>query len=112
MVGDPDPTPSLPRHRRGESFLCGPVPFAWVAAACRLPGRGPQVALSVRALRDRFRRGRDRRWTMDAMAKGLAVSPKSVWRGLSAAEGAGLFRVDRRVGRKVLVADVTVLAMQ
>jgi hypothetical protein len=46
------------------------------------------------------------------MAKGLGVSPKSVWRGLSAAEDVGLLRVERKAGRKVLVADVTVLAMQ
>jgi hypothetical protein len=35
----------LPRHRRGEKFLMGPVPWEWLERACMLPGRALQVAL-------------------------------------------------------------------
>jgi DNA-binding transcriptional ArsR family regulator len=66
------------------------------------------VALAVRFLRGRFRRGRDRRWTLEAVARGLGVSEASVRRGLRAAEEAGLLRVARRSGRKILVADVSI----
>jgi len=97
-----------PRHRPGESFLRGPIPFAWVASACRLPGVGPHVALSVRFLRGRFPRGRDPRWTLDAIARGLSVSDDSVRRGLRAAEGAGLLSVDRRPGCRIIAADVSI----
>jgi hypothetical protein len=97
-----------PRHRHGESFLRGPVPFEWVASACRLPGVGPHVAFTLRFLRDRFRLGRDRRWTLDAIAKGLRVSDDSVRRGLRAAEHAGLLSVARRPGRRIIAADVSI----
>jgi hypothetical protein len=96
-----------PRHKRGEAFLCGPIPFEWVAAACRLPGRGPHVALVLRFLRSRFRLGRDRRWSLDAIAKGLGVSDDSVRRGLREAELAGLISVARRPGCRVIAADVS-----
>lgn len=109
LNGGPDPRPGLPRHRRGEAFLCGPIPFVWIETTCRLHGHGPQVALMARFLRDRFRRGRDRRWTLDAMSKGLGTSRKSFTRGLVEAERGGLLRVDRKAGRKLLVADVTIV---
>jgi hypothetical protein len=98
-----------PRHRFGEAFLQGPIPFAWVAAACRLPGVGLHVALTVRFLRKRFRRGRDRRWNVGCIAKWLQVSPDSVRRGMYVAERAELVSVSRKPGCKILVADVTIV---
>ena len=76
--------------------------------ACRLPGVGLHVALVVRFLLDRFRRGRDRRWTLDSLSQGLQVSPDSVRRGLHVAERAGLLSVSRKPGWKILVADVKI----
>jgi hypothetical protein len=81
-----------------------------LAPACRLAGAGLHVALVVRFLRDRYRLGRDRRWTIAAVAAGLHVGDDSVRRGLIAAERAGLLAVDRKPGRKILAADVTILA--
>ena len=107
-TGEPMPRKQLPRHRPGEAFLRGPIPFAWISAACRLPGIGLHVALSLRFLRDRFRRGRDRRWTLDCLSQGLQVSQASVRRGLRVGEGAGLFSISRKPGCKILVADVTI----
>jgi len=99
----------LPRHRYGEPFLRGPIPFAWVATACRLPGIGLHVALTLRFLRARFRRGRDRRWTLEGLSQGLQASPDSVRRGLHACERAGLLCVARKPGCKILAADVAIL---
>jgi hypothetical protein len=28
-----------PRHRRGERFLKGPIPWPWISAAAALPGK-------------------------------------------------------------------------
>jgi hypothetical protein len=106
VVGTSTPPP---RHRPGEPFLRGPIPFPWVASACRLHGVGLHVALVVRFLRGRYRLGRDRRWTLDAIAAGLRVSDDSVRRGLRAAEGAGLLAVARRPGCRVIMADVAIL---
>src|SRR5512135_2064554 len=100
-----------PRHRRGEAFLRGPIPFAWVVTACRLPGISLHVALSLRFLRDRFRRGRDRRWTLNSLSQGLQVSHDSVRRGLHACERAGLLSVARKPGCKIIAADVAILKL-
>lgn len=97
-----------PRHQHGEAFLRGPIPFGWLATACQLPGSGPQVVLALRFLRGRFRLGRDRRWTLDAIAKGLGVSDDSVRRGLRAAESAGLLSVVRMPGCRIIAADVSI----
>jgi DNA-binding transcriptional ArsR family regulator len=96
-----------PHHAPGESFLKGPIPFRWVATACDLRGSGLHVALTMRFLRGRFQRGRDRRWTLEELALGLGVSLKSVRRGLNVAEEAGLLSVSRRPGCKIIAADVT-----
>jgi hypothetical protein len=39
------PPKKPPRHRPGEAFLKGPIPWPWLVAAGRLPGRALQVAL-------------------------------------------------------------------
>jgi hypothetical protein len=39
------PPKRLPRHRPGEPFLKGPVPWSWLATAARLPGKALQVSL-------------------------------------------------------------------
>ena len=109
MIGNLVARKRPPRHRPGEAFLKGPISFAWVATACRLSGIGLHVALTVRFLRERFRRGRDRRWNLDSIAKGLLVSPDSVRRGLHTTERAGLLTVSRKPGCKILVADVTIV---
>ena len=45
------PTPSarsvqsLPRHRRGERFLMGPIPWMWLQIAARQPGKALHVGM-------------------------------------------------------------------
>src|SRR5262249_50078111 len=34
-----------PRHRNGEAFLKGPIPWPWLERACRLPGKALHVSL-------------------------------------------------------------------
>jgi hypothetical protein len=101
-----------PRHGPGESFLRGPIAFNWISSACRLPGVGLHTSLMIRFLRGRFRCGRDRRWTLEAIARGLHVSDDSVRRGLRAAEASGLFVVVRRPGCRIIAADVSVSSLR
>jgi hypothetical protein len=37
--------PRIPRHRPGEKFLRGPIPWKWLIRAGRLPGKALQVGL-------------------------------------------------------------------
>lgn len=104
LCASPPNTPQArrpPRHRPGEAFLRGPIPFSWIAAACRLPGIGLQVASSFRFLNGRY--GGPNRWGLERVALGLGASVRSVRRALNAAELVGLVEVDREPGCKLVV---------
>ena len=96
-----------PRHRPGDPFIKGPIPYAWIASACRLPGAGLRVAMACRFLCCRFQR--ENRWGLDAIARGLRVSDDSVRRGLHSAELAGLLAVEREPGCKLAVSVLDLL---
>lgn len=36
-----------PRHKKGEKFLKGPIPLAWVLKAGHLPGKALHVAMNI-----------------------------------------------------------------
>jgi hypothetical protein len=91
-----------PRHRPGDPFIKGPVPHAWIASACRLPGAGLQVAIASRFLCCRFRS--ENRWGLDVIADGLRISTRSARRGFHSAELAGLLAVEREPGCKLAVS--------
>ena len=93
--------PRVPRHRRGELFLRGPIPWNWLVAAARLPGRALAVAIVL--------------W-FEAGVKGAAVvalSQKRLrdlgvkrhagYRGLTSLEESGLVSVQRHPGRLSVV---------
>jgi hypothetical protein len=104
MIGDLIPKRRPPHHRPGDPFIKGPIPYAWIASACRLPGAGLQVAMSYRFHADRFRLRYGRRWDLPDVAKGLRISLNSARRGLRAAELAGLLSVSREPGCKLAVS--------
>jgi hypothetical protein len=91
-----------PRHRPGDPFIKGPVPYAWIASACRLPAAGLRVSMAYRFLCCRFRS--ENRWGLDAIANGLRISADSARRGLHAAELAGLLSASREPGCKLAVS--------
>ncbi len=83
LVGDPSGRRRPPRHRPGDPFIKGPIPYAWIASACRLPGAGLHVAMSYRFYLSRFRfKRRGRRWGLSDVANGLRISDDSARRGL------------------------------
>lgn len=102
MVGNLEGRRRPPRHRPGDPFIKGPIPYAWMASACRLPGAGLRVTMSFRFLCCRFRA--ENRWGLGAVARGLRVSDRSAQRGLHAAELAGLLSVSREPGCKLAVS--------
>ena len=104
LVGDDSGRKRPPRHRRGEPFIRGPIPYRWMVSACRLPGSGLHVAMAYRFHSQRFRFRRGRHWGLDDVAVGLRISANSARRGLHASELAGLLAVEREPGCKLAVS--------
>jgi hypothetical protein len=97
------PAAKPPRHRAGEPFLKGPIPWTWLAAAAGLPGKALAVGLVV--WREAGCRGvRTVPLRLGAVAR-LGMHPDTAKRGLRALERAGLVAVRRRPGR---CPDVTI----
>src|SRR6516225_4167148 len=91
-----------PRHHPGDPFIKGPIPYDWIATACRLPGSGFQVAMACWFLCCRFRE--PNRWGLNPIATGLRISVRSTLRALHAAELARLLAVEREPGCKLAVS--------
>jgi DNA-binding transcriptional ArsR family regulator len=94
----------LPRHRERESFIRGPISYAWISTACRLPGSGLHVAMTYRFLTCRYQP--INRWGLPRISQGLQIHERSVQRGLVAAELASLLNVDREPGCKLAVSII------
>jgi hypothetical protein len=102
MVETPERRRRPPWHLPGDPFIKGPVPHAWIASACRLPGSGLHVAMAYRFLCCRFQW--ENRWGLEAIADGLRISARSARRGFHAAELAGFLAVEREPGCKLAVS--------
>lgn len=96
-VGKPKPCKRPPRHRKGEQFLWGPVPWLWLSAAGKLPGCALHVGLVLWWLAG-VKKDRTVRWEPSA-GKSLGLNRWVVYRGLAALERAKLVAVDRHNGR-------------
>lgn len=95
-----------PRHRRGERFLKGPIPWGWITLAAKQPGRTLHVGLAI--------------WFWAGIKRARVIvlnlsrlSPLGLTRfcaadGLKALEVAGLVKVERRRGRPAVVTIVEV----
>lgn len=86
-----------PRHRPRERFLKGPIPWAWLDRAGRLPGKALAVGLVLWQLA-----GMARRRTVHVCLSSLGslgLNEDSARRGIKALERARLIVVRRRPGR-------------
>jgi hypothetical protein len=96
----------LPRHRPGQKFLKGPIPWSWLVQACRLPGKALHVALLL------WREaGCARNRTVPfqlSQAPALGMHRDTARRGLRALAEAGLVSVKHRAGQclQVTILDV------
>jgi hypothetical protein len=100
-TGPPRPPTKPPRHRRGESFLCGPIPWDWVARAGRQPGKALFVALLLWKEAGCEKRRTVRLNLSQAVAMGMSLD--TARRGLRALETAGLVTITRKPGRGLVV---------
>ena len=85
-------------------FLKGPVPWPWLSAAARLPGRALHVAVGIRLLVGMKKTNRIA-LSVSWLAE-LGLSRHAAYRGLKALEGRGLVSVDRHLGRKPMITVI------
>jgi hypothetical protein len=97
----------LPRVKRGEPFICGPIPLKWTQQALSIGGKAGNVALALWWLVG-LKKTTKVRLTAQVLGK-FRVSPRSARRLVDQFERAGLVRVDRKRGRG---PDVTLLDSQ
>src|SRR4051812_619934 len=93
----------LPRHRHGEWFLCGPIPWTWLEKAACLTGKA--LHLSLVLWREGGRR-HCRTVKVSLNRVGLGMSEYAARRALRSLEAAGLVSVLRKPGRGL---EVTIL---
>ena len=95
------PQLSVPRHRGGELFVRGPIPWAWLTAAARLPGRALHVGI-VLWLESGLRTSAVVALSQQRL-RDLGVDRYAGYRGLSKLEQADLVDVQRHPGRLSVV---------
>lgn len=91
----------LPKHKPGEYFLKGPVPWAWITAASRLPGKALHAGTAIW-----FLAGMKNQRTVTLSGKRLidmGIERNAGYRALNALEKAGLVSVSRHPGRRPVV---------
>lgn len=101
-------TQSLPRHKKGERFLCGPIPLDWLARAGCLPGKALHVAIAIWFLAGVTKTATVR--LQRTLLDDLGISRKSGYRAICAMENAGLIEVIRGCGRRPFITILEVRA--
>jgi hypothetical protein len=98
----PMPSPKRPpRHRQGERFLKGPIPWAWLELAGRLPGQALHVAIALWQQAGIVKR-RTVRFGLTRLLP-MGIGPQAARRGLRNLERIGLVTVSRNPGRTLEV---------
>jgi hypothetical protein len=95
------PAKKPPRHRQGEPFLKGPIPWPWLQRAMLLPGKALHVAILLWK-ESGIRRNRTVRFNLSALAK-IGIHPDTARRGLRALASAQLVTVTHHPGQALEV---------
>jgi hypothetical protein len=107
MTAPITPSTRPPRHRPKEPFLKGPIPWAWLDLASRLPGKA--LALGLVLWQSAGFHGRRTVHICLANSRALGLNKHSARRGIRALERASLVEVRHRPGRGL---DVTILEVR
>jgi hypothetical protein len=101
----PKRAPQPPQCQEGQWFLRGPIPWGWIAATERLPGKA--LALGLCLWREAGRR-QQRTVKLCLRRPGLTLGRQPAQRALRHLEAAGLVSVLRKAGHglEVTLLDV------
>lgn len=96
-----------PRHVGVEGFLKGPVPLSWLEAAARLPGKSLHAGIALWYAAGILRSANVPLSNMSGHRFGCDRNAK--YRALAWLEGAGLVKVERKLGRAPVVTILPVV---
>ena len=96
---------------RGEPFLRGPIPLAWLHVAASLPGKALHIGVELWFLVG-VKRSSTVRVSLSRLQVCRAVSRYAASRGLRSLERAGLVSVERHAGRKPVVTVTPVTSAE
>jgi DNA-binding transcriptional ArsR family regulator len=102
LYGEIRTRPLPPRPAEGEPFIRGPIPFAWVSLAARLPGSCLIVAMAARYLRGRY--PHKPAWSVAEIGWRAGLEEWAARQALQALSEAGLISLTRKPGRKPALA--------
>ena len=91
----------IPRHRRGERFVCGPIPCEWLRPALAFGGKAGNLTWAIWWLAG-MEKSNPIRLT-GRVLRDFHISPRSARRLLNDFEQAGLLNVDRKRGRAPVI---------
>ena len=91
----------VPKHKAGERFVRGPIPYEWLRLALNIGNKTGNLALAIWFLVGV--KGSNPILLTPHVLKDFSISPRSARRILSQLETAGLIRMDRKRGRSPLI---------
>ena len=102
-----------PKHKKGELFLCGPIPWNWLTIASNATGKGSalQVALGIWFLSGLNHKAATIKLTRKTL-KQLGVERNAGYRGLRVLEESGLVTVIRKPGSSPIVTILESAAVE
>jgi hypothetical protein len=95
----------VPRPCRGEAFLRGPLPMAWLERAASLPGRALHIGVMLWYYVGLHKSARVK-FSLSRCERRLGFDRTTATRGLAALERAGLVTVERRPGQRPVVTVI------
>jgi hypothetical protein len=92
---------ALPKHKKGEKFLMGPIPWNWIQKASSYSGKALHVGIAIWHLA--FLTKSKTIKLSGKLLKGMGVSRHASYRGLRLLEDADLITTERHQGRNPVV---------
>lgn len=102
-----------PKHKQGELFLCGPIPWNWLTTASNANGKGSavQVALGIWFLSGLNHKSATVKLTRKTLNQ-LGIERNAGYRGLKTLEKSGLVTVIRKPGSSPIVTILNSVAIE
>ncbi len=96
----------LPKHKEGQRFLKGPVPWDWIIIASNLPGKALHVGIALWHLAGMKNTGEVK--LSGKLQRKMGIQRATGYNALGALEKAGLVLVKRHKGRNPIVTILKV----